>query len=394
MATRRIIVVGGGVIGCSLAYHLAGAGQEVTVLERSTIAAEASSAAAGMLAPVAESDQPGAFMDLAIAGLRAIQEDAAAIESVSGLTIEYHPSGIIRTAREPERARSLQSRTAWAKAAGLPVRWLDRAEVHRLEPSLGDGVLGGLDSPEEGQVNPRRLTQALAQGAGRRGAELREGADVESLVRHGDEIAGVRLTSGETLTADAVVLAGGPWTGLLARGTADLPVHPVLGQYIILRRLPCPMRRILYGEDAYLLPRPDGTIYLGATEEPEAGFRKRVSVAGVRGLLNDGAALVPALDAAEVISAGAGLRPGSADRMPLLGYVSGVNGLAVAAGHFRNGVLLSLITGRLLTELLVYGRTDIDLQPFAPGRPYDAAAWGDDRHAVRASGAAGVAPEA
>jgi len=374
MAENRIVVVGGGVIGCSLAYHLSGAGQIVTVLERSTVAAEASSAAAGMLAPVAESDEPGAFTDLAIAGLRAFQEDAAAIESVSGLSIEYRPSGIVRTAREPQRAAALKSRTGWAKAAGLPVRWLDRDELLTLEPSIGKGVLGGLDSPEEGQVNPRRLTQALAQGAGRRGAGIREGCDVDSLIRSGDEVRGVRLASGESIAADTVVLAGGPWTRFLARDIADLPVYPVLGQYLILRRMPCPFRRVLYGEDAYLLPRPDGTIYLGATEEPEAGFHKRVSVEGIRRLLNAGAALVPSLDGAELVIAGAGLRPRSADRMPLIGYVAGVSGLAVATGHFRNGVLLSLITGRAMTELLVFGRTSVNLAPFAPGRNYDSIA--------------------
>lgn len=363
-----VVIVGGGVIGCSLAYHLAGAGRRVTLLERREVAAEASSAAAGMLAPIAESHDEGAFLALAVAGLRAFQEDAQAVEAVSGLRIEYVPGGVLRTTRTEARAQALKSRIAWAASEGLPVRWLDAMELRLLEPAIGDGVIGALDSPEEGHVHPRRLTLALAQGAARRGAEIREGVEVEALVRGGDEVSGVRLTTGEVVAAGTVVLAGGAWARFCARGSADVPVFPVLGQYALLRAVSCPLRRTLYGEDVYLLPRADGTLYVGATEQPEAGFHKHTSVAGIRGLLNAAAALVPALEQAELLSAGSGLRPGSPDHMPLLGYVPGVSGLAVAAGHFRNGVLLSLITGRLLTELLVYGRTSIDLAPFSPAR--------------------------
>ncbi|HEY7294626.1 MAG TPA: glycine oxidase ThiO [Dehalococcoidia bacterium] len=365
---QRIVIVGGGAIGCSLAYHLAGAGQQVTLLERATVAAEASSAAAGMLSPIAESAHPDAFLELAVAGLRVFQEDAAAVEAVSGLSIEYLPSGVLRTSNELERAALLQSRVEWAKSAGLPVRWLSRAACLKLEPALGPAVIGGLDSPEEGQVHPRRLTQALAQGAARRGAAIREGSEVHGLLLRGSTVAGVRLSTGDAVEGDVVLLAGGAWAAFCARGTADVPVEPVKGQYAILREVPQPIRRVIYGEHAYLLPRPDGTIYLGATEEPEAGYQKRVTVAGVRGLLNAAAELVPALEYAELAATGSGLRPGSPDRLPILGFVPGVDGLAVAAGHFRNGVLLSLITGRLLTELVVYGRTSMDLTPFAPER--------------------------
>jgi glycine oxidase len=412
---QRIVIVGGGVIGCSLAYHLAGAGQQVTLLERSAVAAEASSAAAGMLSPIAESAHPDAFLDLAVAGLRVFQEDAAAIEAVSGLSIEYVLSGVLRTSNELERAGLLQSRVEWAKSAGLPVRWLSRAECLKLEPALGPAVIGGLDSPEEGQVHPRRLTQALAQGAARRGAEIREGTEVHGLLLRGSTVSGVRLSTGDAVEGDLVLLAGGAWAAFCARGTADVPVEPVKGQYAILRELPQPIRRVIYGEHAYLLPRPDGTIYLGATEEPEAGYEKRVTVAGVRGLLNAAAELVPALERAELAATGSGLRPGSPDRLPILGFVPGVGGLAVAAAHFRNGVLLSLITGRLLTESIVYGRTSMDLAPFAPERfavPPEAEAEGKpglrmgraepkpsngragERKSGNGSGAAGGQPEA
>lgn len=362
------VIVGGGVIGCSIAYHLAGLGQRVTLLERAEIAGEASGAAAGLLAPVAESSEDDPFLRLATAGLRVFEEDAASIEAVSGLSIEYAPTGIVRTAGSLDEADALQQRIPWATAQGLPVRWYDALSVRALVPVLGDGVVGGLYSPEEGHVHPARLTQALAQGAARRGAEICEGADVDALVRSGDAVAGVRLRDGETVAADCTVLAGGAWTRFAARGALDVPVVPVHGQYAILRMLPQPFTHALYGEHIYLLPRPDGTIYAGATEEPENGYRKRVTAGGVRWLLDGATALVPVLDAAEVVRTGAGLRPSTADKYPVLGLAPGIGGLAVASGHYRNGVLLSLITGRLLGELLVYGRTSMDLAPFSPGR--------------------------
>jgi glycine oxidase len=364
----QYLIVGGGVIGCAIAYNLASRGARVTLLERASVASEASGAAAGLLAPIAESRQDDAFLQLAVAGLRAFQEESAAIESAGGIAIEYAQSGIVRTAETAEQAAALRARIAWAEAQSLPVRWYDAPAVHGIVPALGDRVIGGLYSPEEGHVNPGRLTLALAQAAARRGATIHEGAEVDALVRAGDAVTGVRLRTGATVGADRVVLAGGAWTRLLGRGAIDLPVAPVHGQYLILRALPQPFSQALYGEDIYLVPRPDGTIYAGATEEPERGYEKRVTVAGVRGLLNATAALTPVLEQAEVVRAGSGLRPGAADHLPLLGAAPGVDGLTIAAGHFRNGILLSLITGRLMAESLLHGRTSIDLAPFSPAR--------------------------
>ena len=365
---EQTLIVGGGVIGCAIAYNLASRGARVTLLERASVAAEASSAAAGLLAPIAEASQDDAFLQLAIAGLRAFQEEAVALESAGGIAIEYAQSGIVRTAETAEQAEALRARIAWAQAQGLPVRWYDAPAIHGIVPALGARVLGGLYSPEEGQVNPGRLTLALAQAATRRGAAIHEGTEVDALVRSGDVVTGVRLRSGETLSAERTVLAGGAWTRLLGRGAVDLPVAPVHGQYVLLRALPQPFSQALYGEHIYLVPRPDGTIYAGATEEPQRGFEKRVTVGSVRGLLDATAALTPALAEAELLRAGSGLRPGSPDHLPVLGYAPGVSGLVVASGHFRNGILLSLITGRLIAELLLNERTSIDLAPFAPDR--------------------------
>lgn len=392
-----VIIVGGGVIGCAAAYYLSGAGCSVTLYERATIAAEASGAAAGMLAPLAEAPEPGPFLDLAVAGLRAFQEDAAAIEAVSGHRIEYVPSGILRTAASRDQAATLQRSLLWAAEQGLPAAWLDAPKLGKTEPELSPALAGGLLSLEEGHVRPPRLTQALAQGAARRGARILEGVSVSRLLGgpadfrafdrlgsralregprpadgpvgngFGRDAGGVVLADGTIGHADVVLLCGGAWSALTG-GAPPLAAMPVRGQYIILRALPQPIRRVIYGDHIYAVPRTDGTIYVGATEEPEAAFRKAVTADGVRGLLERIVALVPALAGAEVVSTGAGLRPGSPDGLPGIGWVPGRPGLAVATGHYRNGVLLSLITGRLLAELIVHGRTSIDLAPFSPGR--------------------------
>ena len=377
----RYLIVGGGVIGCAIAYNLASRGATVTLLERGHIAEEASSAAAGLLAPVAESKQDDAFLRLAVAGLRAFEEEAAVIESVSGLSIEYAPSGIVRTAENGEQARGLQARIPWAESEGVPVRWYEAHALHGIVPALGDRVVGGLYSPEEGHVHPHLLTQALAQAAARRGATVREGVEVAALAVEGGVARGVRLRSGELLPADCVIVAGGAWTPLIGGAALDLPVSPVHGQYAILRALPQPFAQALYGEEIYLVPRRDGTIYAGATEEPERGYEKRVTVSGVGGLLDATARLVPALAEAEVVRTGSGLRPGTSDTLPVLGFAPDVRGLAVAAGHFRNGILLSLITGRLVAELLLDGHTSIDLAPFAPIRFRAARSGVDGREA-------------
>jgi len=366
VARPSVIIVGGGVVGCSLAYYLAGAGCPVSLLERGQIASGASGAAAGILGPLAESAEPGPFLDLAVAGLRAFQEDAAGIEDTAGLRVEYAACGVLRPAEDRHHAAALQRSLSLAADVGLPASWLGPDELHRLEPALAPGLVGALYSPEEGQVQPRRLTLALAHGAARRGAVIREGAAVHCLARSSDAVYGVETTGGETLRADVVVLAGGAWSRFLP-GT-EVAVRPVRGQYVLLRRLPQPVRRIIYRRHGYVVPRLDGTLYVGATEEPEAGYHAAVTATAQRDLLASAIRLIPALAGADVIASGAGLRPGSPDGLPILGWLPGVSGLAVATGHFRNGVLLSLITGRLLTELIVYGRTSLDLAPFSPAR--------------------------
>jgi len=361
-----VIIVGGGVIGCSIAYHLAAGGVGVALFERKEVAGEASGAAAGMLAPLSESPQPGPFVDLCLASLRLFPALADAMREETGIDIEYLPSGILRVALTEDEERELRHRLEWQRSLGLALEWVDGEALRRLEPRLAP-ARGALYSPQEHQVSAGRLTQALAQAAARRGAVLRQGLAVTGLLTNGRRVTGVRTGSGR-VSGGQVVLAAGSWTGAFARRLGvPLPVRPVRGQMLAFADFALPLRHIVWGEAAYLVPKANGFLFVGATVE-EVGFRSVTTVEGQRDLRRGARGLVPSLAHGEVASSWAGLRPGTADGLPILGPVPGWEGLSVASGHYRNGILLSPITGWLIAQLLTEGKTEVSLAPFSPGR--------------------------
>jgi glycine oxidase len=361
-----VVVVGGGVIGCTIAYHLTAAGANVALFERNEVAGEASGAAAGMLAPLSESPQPGPFVELCLTSLRLFPALAAALRQETGIDIEYLPSGILRVAQTEDEERELRHRLEWQRSLGLALEWVDGEALRRLEPRLGP-ARGALYSPQEHQVSAGRLTQALAQAAARRGAVLRQGMGVTGLLNNGRRVTGVRTTSGN-VSCGQVVLAAGPWTGAFARRLGlPLPVRPVRGQMLAFADFALPLRHIVWGEAAYLVPKANGFLFVGATVE-DVGFRSATTVRGLRGLERGARGLVPSLAHGEIASSWAALRPGSPDGLPILGPVPGWDGLSVASGHYRNGILLAPITGRLMAQLLTKGTTEVSLAPFSAGR--------------------------
>ena len=369
-----VAVVGGGVIGCAVAYSLARAGARVTVLERDRVAAEASSAAAGMLAPLAEGAAPGPFLDLALASLSRFGPLAEALRAATGIDVELLTAGLLRPALDDADAADYQASLAGLRDLGLPVRWLDAAEVRALEPLVTPDVRGAVCSEAEHQVNPQRLTEALARAAATHGADFQLGASVRGLLREGDRIVGVRQGH-DHLRAGHVVLAAGAWAAACGEwlGT-PLPVEPVKGQMLAVS-LPPGLRgrgdrgllRTLYARDGYLVPKADGTIYVGATVE-RAGYDRRVTAAGVSHLLALLKQLAPTLAEATLVRAWAGLRPGTPDHLPILGSVPGLLGVTLATGHYRNGILLAPITGELIAQAVLGRPTTLPLAPFSVER--------------------------
>ena len=363
----EIIVAGGGAVGCGIAYYAAKAGAAVTLLERGPIAGESSGAAAGMLAPATEKAGQDAFFALGLRSLQMFPDVAAELREASGVDIELIPSGVLRVVYSGREEEELRAATAWQAGADMEIRWLSAEETYGLEPLLAPGVRCAIYSPQEQHVNPARLAHAFAKAAAVFGATLREGASVQELLHDGGEVHGVLLSTGERLSGQ-VVLAAGAWSAALMEPLGlRLPVRPVRGQMVALDAPRLVLRRIVWGEHAYVMQKADGSIWVGGTVE-EAGFDQRVTVAGVSVMLQRAAELVPALADATFLRAWSGLRPGSGDNLPLIGPAPGRKGLTLATGHFRNGILLAPVTGRLLADLLLDGRLDPLLEPFSPAR--------------------------
>ncbi len=335
-----MLIVGGGVVGCAIAYEARKRGASVLLLERQRIGGGASHGAGGMLAPQVESAGPGAALELGLRSRDLFAEWQAELPTSFDLDL----SGILRVAHTEAAAAELRRRAEWQRGLGLAARICDPAEVTDLCPGCAE-VLCGLWVPD-GQCSAPRLTMALAQGATQRGAEMREGV-VVTAVRTG----GVDTTEGR-ISAGQVVVAAGAWSGLLT----PAPVRPVKGQRLLLRQPDRLLGITVFGDHCYLVPKAGGRVLAGATEEPEAGFDTRVTVEAVGRLARAACALVPALGGAELVEAWAGLRPATPDRLPVLGRLPGYEGVWLATGHHRNGILLSALTGRVVADAVLHGR--------------------------------------
>lgn len=372
----QIVVVGGGVIGCAVARHLAAAGADVVVMERGTPGAEASSAAAGMLSPLAEAAGPGPFLDLLRQARTAFPAFAQMLSAETGIEVGYRDRGTLMLALTAADEAELDERYRWQSAAGLEVERLSAAEALRLEPNLNPEVRWALRFPGDHQVENRHLSRALWAAAARAGAHFRLGAEVIRLSCEGSRVAGVELFGGETVEAETVVVAGGSWAGRMAGLPRPLPVFPVHGQLLAVDALPPVFEHVVDSPRCYLVPRADGRLIAGATVERH-GFRKMVTPAGLLHLLRGAIEIAPSLAELAVVDSWAGLRPGTPDDLPILGRDPDVQGLFYATGHFRNGILLAPLTGELIGELIRTGTSAPELDAFgierfgtpSPGAP-------------------------
>jgi glycine oxidase len=359
-----VLVVGAGVIGVAIADAVAARGIAVVVLERAQVASAASAGAAGLLAPLVEAQGPGPFLALAVAGRALFRDEAAALARDTGSDVGYRESGTLRVAEDEAAADELRARVAWERDLGFDVRWLAPSEVAALEPSMRDGLAGALFAADDHQLTSAALAHALARRATARGAAIVEGLGVERLLRVDDRVIGVRTSAGDEYRARHVVLAAGPWSASLV---PRLPVRPVKGQLAHLRPSTAVIRHPIFADGVYVAPKADGRVVVGATEE-EVGFDWAPREDATAELLDRAGALVPALRDAPLESAWAGLRPATVDRLPILGTRSDLRGLIFATGHFRNGILLSLITGRIVAALVAGESPPIDIGAFTPER--------------------------
>jgi glycine oxidase len=363
----NIIVIGAGVIGCAVAHELARRGAAVRVIDDRQPGMGATQASAGMLAPFTEAkDRNHAFLDLAVRSLGLYDAFVADIAATASVQVGYQRTGTLEVATTREHMAGLQHLSGRLKAHGVALRLLDASAARAEEPHLGAEVAGGLLIESHGFVNAGELTRGLAAAARRHGADFVHGARA---LRISPQAGGVIVeTSQGSLTGDAVVLAAGSWSGRLEiEGVSPPPIRPVRGQLLHLGWRDVNLRRVIWGEQCYLVPWQDGTLLVGATME-EVGFDETNTVAGVRELLEAACALVPRASAADLLSARAGLRPGSPDAMPIVGPSRTMANLMYATGHFRNGVLLAPVTAQLVADALLDGRSDPALAAVGPQR--------------------------
>ena len=364
-----VLVVGGGVIGLAVAERLAGAGASVRLLEAEATGAGASGAAAGMLAPISEAQEDSPGLRLGLESLAGFEPLAERLREETGIDIELEWSGLLHAAFGPDELESLERRCqrltsgrpegSTSTPPDLALERLDGEALREAAPGLDASVAGGLFSPREGHVRPPLLVQALEASARARGARIDPGIRVDRLRIAGGRVLGVECGS-TRLDAGAVVLCAGARTPSLLeasaaglRGQATVPaIEPVRGQILSLGPPLPACRRIVWAGGLYLVPKRDGSWVVGATEE-RVGFERRVTAGGVAWLLERASRVFPALVEASFGSAWAGLRPVSRDGLPWIGAWPEHEGLYVAAGHGRNGVLLAPATASLIASAVI-----------------------------------------
>src|SRR5215469_6619507 len=366
------VVVGAGIVGCSISYHLAKAGLSVALLDKGRVAGEASQAAAGMLAPLGDEppDQAHPLQQLALAALRYYDGLDEQLKQETSMDIGLVKVPTLRPAFDEQESMHLQATLARQQQFLPGLQWLEDSSAREIEPMLPETVQGALLSPYESNVQAELITRAYAQAAVTRGASLREGCPVGRLILQGERAVGVETTQG-AMHAEAIVLAAGAWASGWHVSRPTPPIFPVKGQMMALQAIPGhPLRHTVYAAGVGgIVPKADGTIYVGATVE-QVGFDTAVTAEGLATLLTALTKLTPALSKARLIRTWAGLRPASADVLPLIGPSRSVKGLWIAGGHFRDGILLGPLTGHLVAELIQHHATpfDLNIQAFDPDR--------------------------
>lgn len=364
-----VVVVGAGVIGLGIAWRCAQRGLDVTVADPAP-GAGASSTAAGMLAPVTELHYGEApLLALNLDSARRYPAFTDELADLTGLSVGYRRTGTVVVGWDAADLAALHDQHAFAQTLGVRTELLSSQDLRRMEPALAAGLPGGLLARDDHQVDSRALHAALLTAAEQAGARIvaRKVAELRCVA---DRAVGVGLDGGDVLDASTVVLAAGAWSPGVA-GVPDIPVRPVKGQTVHLRvtgggLLDHVVRGEVKGSAVYLVPRGDGRIVVGASSE-EAGFDLRPRAGAVYELLRDAQSLVPVLGEAELVEVSTSVRPATPDNGPLIGP-SALNGLVLATGHYRNGILLTPVTADGVADLIAGGSLPDALAPFTPAR--------------------------
>ncbi len=356
------IVIGGGIVGLACARKLAACGRRVTIVERGRAGAEASAAAAGILAAQAECDPDSPLLPLALLARDHHAELACTLHEETGIDVDRSSHGLLFLAFGAAEEAALDRAAEAQRARGLPVEILGQAEIQEAEPNLNPAARRALYFAADRRVDNVRLTRALAASAVAGGVSLLCGRPVTGLIVERERVAGVRAGATE-LRAPVVVNAMGAWAGLLPGDPWPAAVEPVRGQIVAFDTVPPLLRHVVYSHRGYLVPRSDGRLLAGSTAE-RAGFDKSVTAGGMHAVLSTALEIAPALADMRVAETWAGLRPGTPDGLPVLGP-GALRGLFHACGLYRNGILLGPLVGELVAGVVLGEAPRVDLSRFS-----------------------------
>jgi glycine oxidase len=359
-----VLVVGGGIIGASIAFQLAKRQFRVGVLEKERIASQASSAAAGMLGAQSEFSEESPLIPLALKSRALVPELAEELKELTGIDIGLVEKGMLKVAVTEEEATALRRHYEFWRQKDDRLRWLSADEMREIEPHVSHGLAAAMYIPKDGQVSAPDFALALANASMTYGAKWYEYTEVMRLGKLGDSY--VIETNRGTFAADVVIIASGAWSSLLLEQTGlSLSMYPVKGECLFVKTETSILQTTVFAKNGcYIVPKRGNRLLIGATSTPHT-FDRKVSVQGMMSLLDRACRLLPELEKAEWERAWSGIRPQTGDGLPYIGEHPHYPRVWVATGHYRNGILLSPITGVLLADLVEGKETDVDLAPFS-----------------------------
>ena len=354
-----VVVVGGGIIGLSIARELAGR-KSVLLLDRGDTGQGTSRAAAGMLTPLSEADDQGPFFQLSRASLAMYDQFVDDLRRESSIDVDYSTAGVLCLACSQQTASTQRRRYEWQHRAGFNVALLSADEVQRMEPLVTAPVINALFLPDERGVAPRRLVNALRESCLQRGVEIRTGVHVGAISPNTIHFADT------TIEASSIIIASGVWSGEFRGVVPSIPVSPRKGQILSLAMPPGAFHHMIRWNHSYFVPRSTGELVVGATNE-DVGFDVSITPAGLGRLLMDAQSISSHVGSYPILETWSGLRPATPDELPIIGP-SDVPGVYYATGHYRNGVLLAPITAAIVADLVNARQPRIDISPYSPTR--------------------------
>jgi glycine oxidase len=364
-----VVIVGGGVIGLSIARQLALRGlRKVTVIECGEFGKEASWAAGGILAPQVEADRPDEFFKLASASRDLYPAFAQALQAETGIDVQLEQTGTLYVGFTEDDEHEMRRRFDWQTRAGFRVEWLSGEDARRLEPNTSPHVRCALRFPDDWQVENRKLTEALVRANQKLGVQLIANSEIRSVRIEDGRVTGIESAK-TSIHAATVVIAAGAWTSQIkTSGTSSsVQIEPVRGQMLCFQTEPTFARHVIYSSRGYLVPRRHGRLLAGSTTE-HVGFDKRVTDEGAASIKSMAFEIAPRLESAAILNSWAGFRPHAPDDLPVLGPAADIDGLFYATGHYRNGILLAPITAEIIVEAVVNRTGSPFLESFSPDR--------------------------